>query len=117
MRNHGPHLPFMHARDALFHNMPRPLPVWVYIFIFIGGWINPVFVVTALLDLMGNHPRVYAALRVAVLLMIPLTWVFAFYYLRTYPREGHFLWIIGMVLVLFSEEIGSSFSSQRQFAR
>ena len=35
-------LPLMHAGDALIHNMPLPLHLWVYIFICICGWINPV---------------------------------------------------------------------------
>jgi len=110
-------LPFMHAQDALLHHIPFAFPAWVYIYILICGWINPVFIVAAILYLIGSHSQAVAILRIVVLSMIPFTWIFAFYYLRTYPREGHFLWIIGMVLVLFCEEIGGSFSSQHQFAR
>jgi hypothetical protein len=110
-------LPFMHAQDALLHHIPFPFPAWVYIYILICGWVNPVFIVAAVLYLIGGHSRAVAILRIVVLLMIPVTWIFAFYYLRTYPREGYFLWIIGMVMVLFSEEIARSFSSEPQVTR
>jgi hypothetical protein len=36
-----------------------------------------------------------------MLLMIPCCWV-VFHDEKLYPREGHFVWIIGMLLVLFS---------------
>jgi len=108
-------LPFMHAHDALSHNVPLAFPAWVYIYILICGWINPIFIVSAVLYLIGRYSRAVAILRIVLLSMIPFTWIFAFYYLRTYPREGYFLWIIGMLLVLFSEQIGASFNSQRHF--
>lgn len=105
-------LPFMHAQDALSHNVPLALPAWVYIYILICGWINPIFIVSAVLYLIGRYSRAVAILRTILLSMIPFTCIFAFYYLRTYPREGYFLWIIGMLLVLFSEQIATSFDSQ-----
>ena len=106
-------LPFMHAQDALLHHVPFAFPAWVYIYILVCGWINPVFIVTAVLYLVGSHSRAVAILRIVVVSMVPFTWIFSFYYLRTYPREGYFLWIIGMLLVLFSEQIGASFNSQQ----
>jgi len=45
--------------------------------------------------------------------MIPFSWIIAFYVFHSYPREGFFLWIIEMVMVLFSEEIVTSFNSER----
>jgi hypothetical protein len=73
----------------------------------ISGWINPVFLITAVLISLGRLHRVMTVLRIAVLLMIPFCWV-VFHYEMVYPREGHFVWIIGMLLVLFSGEIAKS---------
>jgi len=39
--------------------------------------------------------------------MIPFCWI-VFYNERLYPREGHILWVAGMVLALFSESSSSS---------
>lgn len=71
-----------------------------YVSILIGGLINPLFLVTLILAAKGYQGAI-AILRIILLLMIPFCWV-AFYLYRSYPREGHFLWILGMVLVLFS---------------
>jgi hypothetical protein len=108
--------PIIQARDALWHNTPLLFPVWVYIYILVSGWINPVFMLAAFLYLTGSYSRAVAILRIVVVSMIPFTWIFAFYYLRTYPREGFFLWVIGMVMALFSEEMATSLGSQRHFA-
>jgi hypothetical protein len=67
----------------------------------ISGWINPLLVITVFLALWKKYPRATAILRIMILLMIPFCWVF-FYYTESYPREGHFLWVIGMLLMLFS---------------
>ncbi len=48
-----------------------------------------------------------AVLRIVVILMIPFCWV-VFHYESLHPREGHFVWIIGMLLVLFSPELAKS---------
>jgi hypothetical protein len=61
----------------------------------IAGLINPVFLVAVI--------RPSNALRVALVLMIPFCWiVFYMWPGKLYPREGHFLWIAGMLMVLFS---------------
>lgn len=70
----------------------------------VSGWINPVFVIAAFLDLTGQYKRTVAVLRTILLLMIPFCWVF-FTSALMYPREGHFLWIAGMLMVLFSKKI------------
>ena len=36
--------------------------------------------------------------------MVPFSWA-VFVYEKLYPREGYFVWIIGMLLVLFSREL------------
>src|SRR5947208_2345207 len=80
----------------LFHDM-----IFEYVALLISGWINPVFLVVVALMLRGGYQRTFAILRTIVLLMFPFCWV-VFYYYGIYPREGHFFWLVGMVLVLFS---------------
>jgi hypothetical protein len=46
-------------------------------------------------------PRTSRVLKFVLLSMIPFCWV-VFHYLEVYPREGHFLWVIGILLVLLS---------------
>ena len=70
----------------------------------VSGWINPVFIITAFLDLSGQYPRTVAVLRIVILAMIPFCWVF-FAFAFMIPREGHFAWVAGMVMVLFSKKI------------
>jgi hypothetical protein len=67
----------------------------------ISGLINLVFWAAVLLILRGTRQRLFKALRIAVLLMIPFSWV-VFYVEQLNPREGYVLWIAGMILVLFS---------------
>jgi len=54
-----------------------------------------------LLALHRQYERTVAILRIVVLLMMPFCWV-VFHDHESYPREGHFLWLFGMVLVVFS---------------
>jgi hypothetical protein len=80
----------------IFHDM-----IFEYVALVISGWINPVFLIIVALMLRGRYQRTEAILRIIVLLMIPFCWV-VFYHYDFYPREGHFLWLFGMVLTLFS---------------
>lgn len=66
-----------------------------------SGLINPMFLTTFLLQLFRVRPRAIIVLRNLTILMIPLCWVY-FRYERFYPREGHILWIVGMLLTLFA---------------
>jgi hypothetical protein len=70
----------------------------------ISGWINPVFLITAIFVFLGRPQRLIAAMRVLVVVMIPFCWV-VFHYEGVYPREGHFVWIVGMLVTLFSREL------------
>ena|SRR6266496_4895738 len=80
----------------LFHDM-----IFEYVALLISGWINPVFLIVVAFMLRQRYQRTVAILRIIVLLMFPFCWV-VFYYYGFYPREGHFLWLVGMVMVLFS---------------
>ena len=88
----------MVGRGAPFHNYIE----WSALLV--SGWINPVFTITAFLDLSGQYKRAVGVLRVIILVMIPFCWVF-FATAFMYPREGHFVWIAGMLMVLFSRTI------------
>jgi len=78
-----------------------------YIPMMMTGWINPLFLVTAILILLRKAATLVGILRIIVLLLIPLCWV-VFHYETVHPREGHFLWILGMLLVLFSAKLRPS---------
>jgi hypothetical protein len=70
----------------------------------ISGWINLVFVLAVLFKVIGKTLRLTRILRNVMLLMLPFSWI-VFLYWHVYPREGYFLWIGAMVLVLFSSEL------------
>ena len=74
----------------------------VYIPLLIIGWINIAFLASLTIRWRSGNGRAFRILRTATLLMIPFCWI-VFYNERLYPREGHVLWVVGMVLALFSE--------------
>ena len=86
--------PFSHG-DAYV----PPLP---YLAILVAGLINPVFLVYVTLAFLGRKPRAMNVLRYVLVAMIPFSWL-AFPFFELYPREGHFVWVAGMLLVLFSK--------------
>jgi len=88
--------------------------IFEYVALVISGWINPVFLIVVALMLRGGYQRTEAILKVFVLLMIPFGWV-VFYRYSFYPREGHFLWILGMVLALFSFQVRPEQYSMARF--
>jgi hypothetical protein len=71
----------------------------------VGGMINIVFLVFVLLVLIKRVKLTTGVVRVfrfVVLAMIPFGWI-TFHFEKLYPLEGHVLWIMGMLLVLFSD--------------
>jgi hypothetical protein len=98
-------IPWSHnlfGHDGLFEGR-----VFEYVALLLSGWINPVFLVAMLANWQGQNRPAYKILRGAVLAMIPFCWV-VFYCEGFYPREGHFVWIVGMWMALFSVEIGKA---------
>jgi len=73
--------------------------------LFVSGLVNIAFPL-ALLFRLTRHRRAFVAARIAVLLMIPFSWL-VFVLLPVLPREGHVLWVGGMLLALFSDEIAA----------
>jgi hypothetical protein len=76
-------------------------PPFLYLSILISGLINPVFLGYTTLSFLKRKPQTTRVLKFALLAMIPFCWV-VFHSLEVYPREGHVLWVIGMLLVLYS---------------
>jgi hypothetical protein len=77
---------------------------FAFLCLLISGWINPVFLITAIFVFFGGWKRLIAVMRIIVALMIPFYWI-SFHYEGVYPREGHFVWIAGMLVTLFSREL------------
>lgn len=79
------------------------VPEWTaaYFSLLGGGLINPLFLATFFRQLFKAKPRATVILRNLTILMIPFCWV-VFTYQHYYPREGHILWIAGMLLTLFA---------------
>jgi hypothetical protein len=88
--------PFTEDWRSLLHEKPIE-----YFSLLGSGLINPVFLTTFFLQLFRVRPRAIVVLRNLTILMIPLCWI-VFRYERYYPREGHVLWIVGMLLTLFA---------------
>jgi hypothetical protein len=73
----------------------------VYIPLLIIGWINIAFLACLTIRWRSGKGRAFKILRIMTLLMIPSCWI-VFHNEHLYPREGHVLWVVGMVLALFS---------------
>lgn len=88
--------PFSEDGRSLLHEKP------IEYFSMLGsGLINPAFLLTFLLQQFGVRRSATIILSYLTILMMPLCWV-VFRYERLYPREGHVLWIAGMLLTLFA---------------
>jgi hypothetical protein len=104
----SPWLGFLCAFYALIlpfdHSMK--LPGSSAVFLFISGLINPVFIAAAFLKLSGVTPLRATILRTAVLIMLPFTiGFFALDKFSTRPREGYFLWIGAILMVLLADKL------------
>jgi hypothetical protein len=74
-----------------------------YFSMVVAGLINPMFLLAAI--------RPNNILRVCIVSMIPFTWI-VMYFVRLYPREGHFLWVLGMLMVLFYDKDRSLYEKE-----
>lgn len=107
--------PFEETKEKLLYGDPFIFSVVEYFSLLIAGWINLVFLISAFLDLSELYPRLVVPLKVALALMIPFCWIF-FYLKHLHPLAGHFLWIIGMVVVIFSNELSRVRSQRAEIA-
>ncbi|MGH9743326.1 MAG: hypothetical protein ACRD51_13360 [Candidatus Acidiferrum sp.] len=69
-----------------------------------SGLINPAFLLYAIASPFRPKDRSVVICRFLVPVLIPLCWI-VFHYEEYRPRAGHFVWISGMLLVLFSGAI------------
>jgi hypothetical protein len=76
-----------------------------YVALFVSGLVNIAFPLAMFLKF-KRYDRSFAAARIAVLVTIPFSWM-VFVLLPVLPREGHVLWVSGMLLALFCEEIAA----------
>ena len=75
---------------------------FIQLSVFLIGWINPIFLIAAFLELSEYRPRLFFILRITIFAIMPVTWVLFFLVRQAvYPREGYFLWILGMLLAMF----------------
>ena len=86
--------PNLFGRQGLFEGR-----LLEYFSLLLSGWINPAFLVAALFVFRRPSIRTTRVLAITTLAMIPLCWV-VFFCRDMYPREGHIVWIAGMLLVL-----------------
>jgi hypothetical protein len=85
----------------LSHGGPFENRSFEYLAVLVTGLINPFLIVYLILIFRERNFQLARVLRVIVPLMIPFSWV-VFHYESFYPREGHILWITGILLILFS---------------
>jgi hypothetical protein len=66
-------------------------------------------IIAAFLELSEYCPRLFSILRIAIFSIVPSTWVLFFQARQqVYPREGYFLWILGMLLAMFPAQFSPS---------
>jgi hypothetical protein len=80
-------------------------PSFEVLLVIFSGWINPLVLLLFILSFWGTLLALRRVLAVIVLLCMAATWTF-FAVQNVKPLVGHFLWIAGALLVLFSAAIG-----------
>jgi hypothetical protein len=70
-----------------------------YVAMELSGCVNLVVLAFVGLVLFGRSPWIANVFRIMSPLMIPFSWLI-FHYENLFPREGHDLWIIGIVLLV-----------------
>jgi len=72
-----------------------------YLSLLASGWINPAFLAATVFQRYMHSSALALAFSFVTIALIPSCWLF-FYYQHMHPREGHILWIVGVLLVLFN---------------
>jgi hypothetical protein len=96
------------------HGVPSINKPLEYVSVLISGWINPAFLLAVLVTSDSPSKSSVVAGRIILILMIPFCWI-VFYYHQLYPREGYFLWIAGMLMVLFPHSAAPSMAGQLRY--
>jgi hypothetical protein len=82
----------------------------------ISGLINPFFLITAAYAELKPSTRTTAILKVIVVLMFSACWM-VFYHDQLRPREGYFVWLLGMLLVLLSSQGSIRAAESREYSK
>ncbi len=72
---------------------------------FVTGCINPMFLAT-FVNVLRKRQTTVGILRIVLFVMILLCGI-VFYMFGMYPREGFLVWVLGMLLVVSSAELGA----------
>jgi hypothetical protein len=72
----------------------------------VSGWINILFIISVFIVVLNLARRAFVGLRAIVIALMPFCSI-VFSYERMYPREGYFLWTLGMLAVLFSDRLAN----------
>src|SRR4030095_5780509 len=75
-----------------------------WVAMFVTGCINPLFLVT-FVAVLRNRQSTVGILRIVLAVMI-LCCGIVFYMFGMFPREGFLVWVLGMLLVVSSAELG-----------
>jgi hypothetical protein len=86
------------GHDGLTLLRESPLQYFALLF---SGWINPLFLLTLLAQLVRPKGRLAFVLRIVLLVTFPACWI-VFFSMNLYPREGYFAWTAAMLLVVFA---------------
>jgi hypothetical protein len=80
------------------------LPTIAWVALFVTGLINPVFIAT-FANVLNDRQHAVSILRIVLVVMI-LCCGIVFYTFGMYPREGFLIWVLGMLLIVSSQELG-----------
>jgi hypothetical protein len=80
--------------------------IFEYLSVIASGWVNPLFLIYIVCVFLRLQVRSEKILKALTLVLIPFCWI-VFRYEHFYPREGHIVWILGILIVLFSNELAT----------
>jgi peptidoglycan/LPS O-acetylase OafA/YrhL len=88
----------LHGHEPITHNLVELFSLLA------SGLINMIFVIFSLALPIWPQNRAVRTLGLVVLMLLPFCWV-VFHYEHMSPRTGYFLWVLGMLLVVFSKGV------------
>jgi hypothetical protein len=91
------------SRDGMNVLHQQPLQ---YFSILLSGWINPVFLITLVLLLLRKK-RLANIFTIVLILLFPFCWI-VFLGEHLHPVAGYYLWILGMLLVVFAGRLNGA---------
>lgn len=70
----------------------------------LSGLVSPAFLIAISMILWNKFHRLARILSVTALVLVPATWV-VFHYYNLVPREGYYLWVGSMLLIVIPDEV------------